>query len=118
MVGADVQHGRERRKGQILVHVVLLNDLQCAFAQAAGLSGVRRKADAALALRRRAQGLDRLFVGIVQVTESGKFTLTPTLALRPRARSASWQISSARMCRYSSKSEGLPSSKATARPKQ
>lgn len=53
---------------------MLLNDLQCAFAQAAGLAGVRRKADAALALRRRAQGLDRLFVGIVQVAESGKFT--------------------------------------------
>ena len=53
---------------------MLLNDLQCAFAQAAGLAGVRRKADAALALGGGAQGLDCLFVGIVQVAESGKFT--------------------------------------------
>ena len=34
----------------------------------------------------------------------------------PRARSAIWGISSARMCRYSSKSEGLPSSTVTTLP--
>ena len=36
--------------------------------------------------------------------------LTPMRQRRPKMREAIWGISSARMCRYSSKSEGLPRS--------
>ena len=73
MVGADIQHSREGRQRQILVHVMLPDDFQRTLTQAAGLAGICREADAALALGGGAQGFDGLLVGVIQAGKLGSF---------------------------------------------